>query len=185
VPRGAGYGNNAGSLPLTKKKVPCFTTKGLPQGSVPEFDRQLAGQEAGINDMTVEEYVKGRAAFESGDAVRDPSVARNARAEYQTALETELRQEYQVKGLSAKEADKKAAETAVEKLKTLAALHNPDMVVGGMDKISDFGARDINSRIGAQWNKGQRLEGLDRAASEVPEHMRGSTKMNAQLERCK
>jgi len=51
--------------------------------------------------------------------------------------------------------------------------------------IGDFGDRNINSRIGAQWNKRGRVAELDRAASEIPEPLRNSTKMNAKLERCK
>lgn len=169
---------------MPKKKVPCFKTNGLPQGKVPEFDRQLAGQEAGINNMTVEEYVKGREAFGSGKSMRDPSIARKARENYQEKLRRNLIGEYQATGLSPRAAEEKAMQDAVEKMRTLAALHTPDMVAAGEDKIGDFGDRNINSRIGAQWNKGQRLVELDKAANAIPESMR-STKMNAKLERCK
>ena len=170
---------------MPQKKVPCFTTKGLPQGSVPEFDRQLAGQEHGVNKMTVDEYIKGRAAFEAGSSVRNPTVARNARADYMEALKNSLAEEYQLQGISPFEAEQKAFKEASERMKTLAALHNPDMVAGGKDVISDFGDRSINSRIGAQWNKGERLAELDRAANAIPEAMRGAMRMNAKLERCK
>ncbi len=169
---------------MPQKKVPCFKTNGLPQGSVPEFDRQLAGQEAGINKMTVEEYVNGREAFDSGKAMRDPKLARDARAYYQEALKTDLMDDYRAKGLSPIEAEEKAIAEAAEKMKTLAALHNPDMVAGGKDVISDFGNRNINSRIGAQWKKGKRLTELDMAANNVPKTARSNTKMNAKLERC-
>jgi hypothetical protein len=169
---------------MPKTKVPCFTTKGLPQGSVPEFDRQLAGQEAGINDMTVDEYLKGREAFKAGTSVRDPNVARNARVGYQDVLEENSFNKLREQGMSWSEAKAKSAAIASDKMKTLAALHNPDMVVAGKDRISDFGNRNINSRIGAQWNKRQRLAELDKAASGVPVAMR-SSKMNARLERCK
>lgn len=169
---------------MPKKTVPCFKTKGLPKGKVDEFDRQLAGQEAGINNMTVDEYVKGREAFSSGKSVRDSSIARKAREDYQAKMERQLALEYRKKGLLPGAAKEKALQDAIDKMKTLAALHNPDMVAAGKDKISDFGDRNINSRIGAQWNKGQRLAELDRAASQVPEAMR-NTKMNAKLERCK
>jgi hypothetical protein len=87
--------------------------------------------------------------------------------------------------MSREDAKAKASEIAAEKMKTLAALHNPDMVAAGKDEIRDFGNRSINSRIGAQWKKGQRLTELDLAANNVPESMRGSTKMNTKLERCK
>ncbi len=170
---------------MPQKKVPCFKTNGLPQGSVPEFDRQLAGQEAGINNMTVEEYLKGREAFDSRKSVRDPKIARDARADYREKITKELSDSLQEEGLSRSEAKAKAAEMAAEKMKTLAALHNPDMVAGGKDVISDFGNRNINSRIGAQWNKGNRLLELDTAANNIPESLQANTKMNAKLERCK
>jgi hypothetical protein len=35
---------------MPQKKVRCFEPNGLPQAKTPEFDRQLAGQERGIND---------------------------------------------------------------------------------------------------------------------------------------
>lgn len=169
---------------MPKKTVPCFKTNGLPQGGVPEFDRQLAGQEAGINSMTVAEYIKGREAFTAGTSVRDPNVARNARVGYQNLLQKDALDSLREKGMSFSDAKVESAAIAADKMKTLAALHNPDMVAAGKDKIGDFGDRNINSRIGAQWNKGQRLVELDRAANAVPEAMRGN-KMNAKLERCK
>ncbi len=170
---------------MPQKKVPCFKTNGLPQGSVPEFDRQLAGQEAGINRMTVEEYINGRDAFDTGKSVRDPKLAKEARSYYQETLKIHLMDDYRGQGFSPIEAEEKAIAEAAGKMKTLAALHNPDMVAGGKDVISDFGNRNINSRIGAQWKKGKRLTELDNAANHVPAATRSSTKMNAQLERCK
>ena len=170
---------------MPKKKVPCFTTKGLPQGSVPEFDRQLMVQQAGLNDMTVNEYLKGREAFKAGESVRDPSVARKARADYQLKLQNDLVRKLRNDGLTVEAAEAKARKQTASTMKTLAALHNPDMVAAGKDKISGFGDRNVNSRIGAQWNKHERLAELDRAASQVPESHRHRTNMNAHLERCK
>lgn len=167
---------------MPQVKVPCFKTKGLPQGKFPEFDRQLAGQEAGLNNMTVNEYLQGRAAFKSGASVRDAAVARDARAIYRNNLKDDLFEKFLDAGMSNAQALKEAEKGASSTMKTLAALHNPDMVAAGKDKISDFGDRGINSRIGAQWNK--RLIELDRAANAVSAALRG-TQMNAKLERCK
>jgi DNA-binding response OmpR family regulator len=50
--------------------------------------------------------------------------------------------------------------------------------------VADFGDRNINSRIGAQWKTQGRVEGLDDAARRVPPAERGAMKMNAKLERC-
>lgn len=169
---------------MPQKTVPCFKTNDLPKNKIPEFDRQIAGQEKGLNSMTVDEYINGRKAFNDRDAVRDPQIAREAREKYARQLRDNLLREYREKGLPTRQAEQKAVAEAIDKMKTLAALHNPDMVAAGKDKISDFGDRNINSRIGAQWNKGDRLVELDRAASLVRAALR-DTKMNAKLERCK
>ena len=71
---------------------------------------------------------------------------------------------------------------AAERMETLAALHNPDMIAGGKDVVTAMGDKRVNQSIGSQW-KG-RVAALDEAALEVPEAARGSTKMNAQLKRC-
>lgn len=170
---------------MATKEVPCFTTKGLPQGSVPEFDRQLAGQEMGINSMTVDEYLMGRQAFEDGSTARDPKVARAARALYSEQLKQGLLEEFRMQGLSPREAEEQAIAQAAEKMAALAALHNPDMVAGGKDAIGDFGDRKINSRIGAQWKKSQRLAQLDKAATAIAALGRSSIKMSVKLVRCK
>jgi len=172
---------------MMRKRVRCFKADGLHWSRIPEFDRQLKGQESGLNDMTVEEYIKGRQAFEHTDAVRDPRVARAARTQYEKDLSTHLTRQLRTEGLSRGEATQQAAKMAADKMKTLVALHNPDMVAGGKDAIGGFGDRSVNSSIGAQWNSGKpnRLVDLDSAAMAVQESQRSTTKMNAQLERCK
>jgi Novel toxin 15 len=172
---------------MARKDVRCFKTNDLPREKVPEFDRQLRGQERGLNDMTVDEYLKGRQAFDEGAVKRSADVAKDARALYRDNLVADLSDELREAGVGPEEATQKAAKQAAETMKTLAALHNPDLKAGGKDVISDFGDRNVNSRIGAQWNSGNnsRLSFLDAAAKGVPEGERGTTKMNAKLERCK
>lgn len=168
---------------MPQKKVPCFHPNDLPQASYPEFDWQLAGQEAGLNDMTVEEYLKGREAFDAKQASRNPDVARQARTRYEALLRGRLQKQFSETGMSPREAKIKALDEAAKRMKTLAALHNPDMIAGGRDVISDFGDRNINSRIGPQWRS--RVSALDQAAAGVPIPQRANVKMNAKLERCK
>ncbi|WP_455885179.1 polymorphic toxin type 15 domain-containing protein, partial [Pseudomonas spelaei] len=50
-------------------------------------------------------------------------------------------------------------------MKKLAALHNPDLYSGGMDVIGDFGDRQVNSSIGAQWRS--RVSELDKVAGSI------------------
>jgi len=59
-------------LGMPEYKVPCFNASNLHYSKIPEFDRQLVGQERGLNDLTVDEYLRGREAFKAGDKVRDP-----------------------------------------------------------------------------------------------------------------
>ncbi|GAB2864147.1 polymorphic toxin type 15 domain-containing protein [Pseudoduganella ginsengisoli] len=168
---------------MPQKKVPCFQPNDLPQASYPEFDRQLAGQEAGLNDMTVEEYVRGREAYGNGSAKRDRNVAQSARDDYKKDLVVILREQFEKTGMSPRQAKLEAQEAANKKMSTLAALHNPDMIAGGKDVINGFGDRGINSRIGPQWKS--RVGALDQAAAQVPAAMRSHVKINAKLERCK
>lgn len=66
-----------------------------------------------------------------------------------------------------------------EIMKGLAALHEPDLVVGGKDAIGGFGDAQVNQSIGGGWRS--RVEELDKAAEKFP---RG-TEMNVELKRCK
>ena len=68
-------------------------------------------------------------------------------------------------------------------MKTLAALHNPDMVAAGQDIITGFGDKGINSSIGTQWK--DRVGDLDAAACKAQKEGNGNKKMNAELKRCK
>jgi len=65
---------------------------------------------------------------------------------------------------------------------SLAALHNPDLIAGGKDVISDFGDRQVNSSIGPQWKT--KIENLKNAAEAVPEASRGKTLINVNLHKC-
>lgn len=168
---------------MPRTRVPCFRTNGLPRKSFQEFDRQLAGQEKGLNSMTADEYIRGRKAFDNKEVVRDPSVAKAARAMHEDQLFEEALEKYLAKGLSADKAESKATKEAAEKMETLAALHNPDMVSAGKDVIADFGNRRINSRIGAQWRS--RVSALDEAAERIPQAMRSKVMINAKIERCR
>ena len=117
-------------------------------------------------------------------ANRNPDVSRRARAEYQKKMATKLTDQFIKGGMSPKAAEAKAMNAAADRMKTLAALHHPDMVAAGKDVIADFGDRNINSRIGAQWKTQGRVDSLDEAARRIPSTERGAMKMNAKLERC-
>jgi hypothetical protein len=170
-------------LVMAEHPVPCFKADKLPTEKIPEFDRQLNGQQGGLNDLTVEEYLKGRAAFRAGDVVRDPRVAAKARLDLADFLIKKTSGELGSKGMSLWEAEQVASRITQEKMSILAALHNPDLVAGGKDKISGFGDRKVNSSIGAQWRG--RVSGLDEAAKRIDASQRSTIKLNAKLIRCK
>jgi hypothetical protein len=167
---------------MKEKKVPCFKADNLPAGKAAEMERQLAGQQAGLNDMTVQEYLDGRDKFKSfGRGSGKPAV--DARAAYEDKLADDLAKRYRDSGMSPAQAERQAIADAADRMKTLAALHSPDMVAGGTNIIADMGDRQVNSSIGSQW-KG-RVSDIDSTASAIPANERATTKMNVKLERCK
>lgn len=169
-------------LGMPPHRVPCFNADKLHYSKIPEFDRQLGGQEKGLNNLTVEEYLQGREAFKAGETIRNPKVAADARKNLTQYFKTKQRKDLFSKGMSFDQAEHIAEKLANDKMSTLAALHNPDLVAGGKDKISDFGDRRVNSSIGAQWRK--RIDGLDEAAKRVDLNERATLKINSKLTRC-
>ena len=167
---------------MPEHKVPCFNVSPKHFDRIPEFDRQLAGQQKGLNDLTVDEYLKGREAFTSKDVVRDPKAAERAREELRIEMEEKVQDELLSDGALPHEAEIDAKKMVSQKMATLAALHNPDLFAGGRDVIADFGDRRINSSLGAQWPS--RITGLDDAAQNIPRELRNATTINAKLKRC-
>lgn len=163
-----------------------FSPQKLDQGKFGELDRQLAGQQAGLNALTVEEYLGARARFDP--RARDPQVARRARSSWRSKLAAAHGEALAGQGIAPAEAGERAALLADQQMRSLHALHNPDRVVGGHDLIGDFGDGQVNCTIGRQWTLARRgeisrVQQLDAAASRVPEWLRGSTRMNGQLVR--
>ena len=170
-------------LGMAEHKVPCFNVSKKHTEKIPEFDRQLAGQERGLNDLSVDEFLRGREAFTTKNVLRDPKIAADARKMLSLDIETKLFGDLVAEGVAPKNARISARELTSKKMETLAALHNPDLFAGGKDIISDFGDRRINSSLGSQWPS--RISSLDAAANDVPETLRSTIKVNAKLERCK
>ncbi|WP_080400544.1 polymorphic toxin type 15 domain-containing protein [Burkholderia ubonensis] len=161
--------------------VKCF--KKNAKGDTKEYDRQLLEQEKGLNDLSVKEYLEGRARYQQIGRAGTGAAQEQARAKYSRELASQFEEALSERGIFGEAAQKQAAEMAAERMKTLAALHNPDMIAGGKDVVTMMGDRGVNSSIGSQWK--DRVGELDKAAKEVPESERGSTRMNAKLKRCK
>lgn len=174
----------------TASQMPCtclrFSTQRLPSAKFVELDRQLAGQQAGLNALTVAEYLQARAGF--SPAGRDPQVARRARASWRSKLVQARSEALTHAGCGEADATVQAQFHADRQMRSLHALHNPDRIAGGHDVIADFGDGQVNSTIGRQWNlmRGRlpsRVQQLDAAASSVPEAVRAETHMNGMLVR--
>lgn len=165
----------ANAMPL--HKVHCFEAGRLPSSKWEEFGEQLEGQQAGLNQLTVEEYLRNIA----NPVKRSSSAAKEARAVFSRRLKQRFQQEFS-KEMDPGQAEVAATEKAKEIMSNLAGLHNPDLSAGGNDIIGGFGDRRINSSIGAQWRT--KIQEIKKAAEAVPEKMRASTLMNVQLSKC-
>jgi hypothetical protein len=161
---------------MAQHEVECFKADKMPASKIGEFDRQLRGQEDGLNRLTVQEYL---------DNVASP-LQRSAKAakEARKALEASLRSRFLVnyRHLGLREASNAATLQAKRAMSDLAGLHNPDLSAGGKDIIADFGDRQVNSSIGPQWRP--KIANLKTAAEQVPKSIRESTFINVKLHRC-
>ena len=142
-----------------------------------EFSRQLADQQKGMNELTVQEYLDNRERYiAEGRALEGNAAQRVAR---ENAFSDKYN-EFIESGLSRSEAELKAQEW----LDTQAALHNPDQIAGGYpDKIGGMGDTGVNSSIGIQWR--YRIDYVDEqiqamAKTMSPEQLQ-STYLNVRL----
>ena len=192
------------SIKMEKHKPPCFTPgdalaknfKGGKQALEKEFYKQLKAQQAGINKMSVGEYLQNRNLLtELTDKhghdkarkilTRNGAAQLSARKELEETIFDSVIDSLERKGILGDEAIKLANEKVKSQMSDLAALHDPDLIAGGDDKIRKLGNKNINSSLGSQWSKSGRVAGMDLAASNSLEKFGPNTKMNIELERCK
>ncbi|QHG64261.1 DUF6861 domain-containing protein [Pseudomonas putida] len=157
--------------------VECFKADKVPEYKVGEFKRQLSGQEDGLNWMTIDEFLEK---IENPEQ-RNKGLAQKARRKELEIIQENFEKELR-KTMGPFEAQQVAMEKARNRMSAIAALHNPDLVAGGRDVISDFGDRQINSIIGPQWKT--KIPNLKKAAEAVPPELRSSTRMNVKLHKC-
>ena len=164
-----------GSMPL--HTVACFKADKLPASKHGEFERQLKGQQDGLNRLTVEEFLENIA----NPIKRDPKTAGKARQKLYDDLRKRAYRKLP-KDMNPVEARKISTMQAKETMSSLAALHNPDLIAGGKDVISDFGDRQVNSTIGPQWRS--RVGELTRSVEEQAKDGRASGFLNIRLHKC-
>ncbi|RRV04167.1 hypothetical protein EGJ27_23110 [Pseudomonas sp. v388] len=163
------------TMPL--HEVECFKADKLPTSKIGEFERQLGGQEGGLNQLTVEEFLENVVS----PVKRDSAVAKRARRDLQLKLQDRFLEEF-MQTMDELDAEDAAIKKAKETMSTLAGLHNPDLKAGGKDVIADFGDRQVNSSIGPQWKS--KLKNLKRAAESVSSLTRKTTFLNVRLRKC-
>ncbi|NRF69443.1 hypothetical protein HLB44_20795 [Aquincola sp. S2] len=164
--------------------------KGDPRKLEKEFYEQLKGQEAGLNKLTVKEYLDNRARYAQVKRAGTGEAQELARDRLFDDIQRSINESNRRAGMGPAEAERRAKERASEIMESLAALHEPDMVAGGSDpggsgsKPLPLGSSQVNSSIGSQWSKGNRLAEMDKAAQEAMAQHGPDAKMNVTLERC-
>lgn len=137
--------------PERKMEPPAEVTFKCPEGcDKKEFEKQVKAQEDGLNNMTIDEFLKNREKYKQNgrDTQEGGDAQRRAREKAKMEKINELREQ----GMPRKEAEAEADKW----LSKQAALHNPDQVAGGdPTKVTGVGDRKVNSSIGAQWGNGQ------------------------------
>ncbi|MGG4460858.1 polymorphic toxin type 15 domain-containing protein [Brevibacillus porteri] len=148
-----------------------------PKHDSEEFARQLKDQEKGLNELTVDEFIKNRDKYiQNGRAKEGDAAQKLARKK---ALQDKI-EELREQGLSYKDAEIEANKW----IKDQAALHNPDQIAGGDPlHITGMGDKRINSSIGSQWKNN--IDSMDKQirdmAKEMTEEERKSTYLNIKL----
>ncbi|MDM1292570.1 polymorphic toxin type 15 domain-containing protein [Acinetobacter indicus] len=156
-----------------------------------ETDRQLEMQQNALNNMTAKEYEEGRELFNQNGRGNGMDQVK-ARQKYEKDLQEKYAQEYS-QTMDPIDADIKATQDAKSVMSTMAALHNPDQITGGIksDAPMDMGLKNVNSSIGSGWgNKANgesvsRVGSIDDAVKGVDPSVKDVTKLNVKLERCK
>lgn len=122
-----------------------------------EYQRQVGGQQEGLNKLTIGQYLRNREAYINNGRNTDVGgeAQRRAREEARVDKIRELR--LNNPDMTLEEAEKQADEW----LKSQAALHDPDQIAGGNpEDVTGIGDAKVNSSIGAQWR--DRVSELDK-----------------------
>jgi hypothetical protein len=157
---------------------------------VVEFERQIKGQQEGMNKLTVDDFITNRDAYlkkladEKAAGKKNPSGRSKESAKAQERFRERIREDKIDEFRKQKYTREEAERMADEYLSDKAALHDPDQVAGGFDdKLTGMGNTNINSSIGRQWQ--DRIGKIDsevrKAAGNMTEAERKSTYLNVHL----
>lgn len=183
-----------GHVPARKAKLAkprCFGGEQAKKNPA-EYDRQLKQHEDGLNNMTVDEYMKNRSRWDqmkrAGTGAEQAKARADAIAEMARANSDALRKAGMSRAEAAVEGMKQAQNTA----KSMDVLHSPDLSAGGSATgTTGLGDKGVNRSIGSNWGQnqdaskvGDRVRTMDESAKGVPPAERANTKMNVKLKRC-
>jgi len=111
-----------------------------------DYISQLKGQEAGINRLKVENWIKNRKRYSKEGRSKEGS---KAQKEFREKKLNEIIDNLVASGKTYAQAEKEAK----KQLKGTAALHDPDQIAGGeATAITRLGYSGVNSSIGSQWD---------------------------------
>ncbi len=167
-----------------------------------EYNKQLKRQQDAINNMSAEEFLTARNAYQiEGRNKLSQQMQADYRMEKRRIIEKSIYRSLKNNGFSASYAKKRAAERTEEIMKNMAVLHEPDMVAGGWNnpKPQGIGSGSVNSSIGSLWSKEititeksasgllkeSRITSMEKSAQQAVNNKLNSAKMNIELEVCR
>jgi Novel toxin 15 len=154
-------------------EIKCFEK---PEGADPEeFKKQLKEQQDGINRMKPDDLLNNMDKFaQNGRPAGDAKARRDVRKDWYNKRVKAL------EGQNYSAGD--AARMALDEMKTLDALHAPDLAAGGDGTFADrgLGPSSSNRSIGPQWDK-ERLGQLEEHAEKAKKQ---GKKNNVELKMC-
>lgn len=144
-----------------------------PNHDAVEFQRQLEGQQDGLNNLTIDEFLRNRDSYLENGRSSEGSRAQERFREQ--ALQDRIDANIE-RGLSPTEARAEAESWMGDQ----AALHDPDQIAGGHgDNVTGMGDRRVNSSLGSQWKT--RIGAIDRQVREAAEGMTQEQRENTYL----
>jgi hypothetical protein len=130
-----------------------------------EYNRQVYRQQRALNEMSADEFLTARANYTGrGSSQAQRQFTREFDQRVAESMLKRLR-ENAPPGTTERQLRAQALRQAREARSTLAALHEPDGVIGGT-QVRSMGDRGINSAIGGSWN-GERLQQLEAYAQSL------------------
>lgn len=172
-----------------KRMQPVTITFKYNRNNKAEMDRQVAGQQAGMNKIRLDQWTSNRNNYlmigrdGSSKAAQD-----TARQTHRTTIFNQKILDLRKKNSQLPVSQQKnlteltdEANVWVEKeMKKLAALHDPDQVAGGEGlNVTGMGSLSVNSSIGSQWKNNIHI--LDQAIGKVPISARSQGYVNVHI----